>query len=179
MPAAAKTAPCQGLKPFNNLDELLYQFYINLESDCLFETPVEELEEAWGTKIFNGRNMLAPENVRLENSSEFRGKPYLTEKDSFYIAIAPLKGNKRTFEIRITTEYAGRHNSLLPPNVFPRLLPEPRKSNMLILPGRHFETAFGSKTTPCSPTFFWQSSDGSRLIYYCRAYGLTVITITA
>ncbi|MDL2259637.1 hypothetical protein LJB99_02010 [Deltaproteobacteria bacterium OttesenSCG-928-K17] len=46
LPAAegGQVTPCKGLKPFNNLDELLYQFHINLDSDCLFTMPVEEHE---------------------------------------------------------------------------------------------------------------------------------------
>ena len=49
----AATAPCKGLKPYNNLDELLYQFYINLDSDCLFKMPVAELEKTWDIKILS------------------------------------------------------------------------------------------------------------------------------
>ena len=43
---------CKELKPFNNLDELLYQFYVNLVSDCLFDMPVEELQTIWHIQIF-------------------------------------------------------------------------------------------------------------------------------
>lgn len=37
--AAAEGKMCTNLKEIHNLDELLYQFYINLDSDCLFTMP--------------------------------------------------------------------------------------------------------------------------------------------
>lgn len=37
------TAPCKELKPYNNIEELLYQFYINKDSDCLFNMSAAEL----------------------------------------------------------------------------------------------------------------------------------------
>lgn len=83
LPAAAEpqTAPCKGLKPYNNLDELLYQFYINLDSECLFEMKVEDLEKAWGVKILNDDNLSNGDYSR----TDFIDKPYRTEKMLFIL----------------------------------------------------------------------------------------------
>ena len=86
-PAAAadpRTAPCKGLKPFNNLDELLYQFYINLDSDCLFEISTKELEEVWNIKILDDERA-KPKNFYPLSETEFYNKPYKSEKDTFYL----------------------------------------------------------------------------------------------
>jgi len=89
LPAATdpRTAPCKGLKPYNNLDELLYQFYINLDSDCLFEMSVEELEKIWGVKILYLKRLQLgqpPTPTELRESSDFENRPYETEKDAFF-----------------------------------------------------------------------------------------------
>jgi len=110
-----KTAPCKGLKPYNNLDELLYQFYINLESDCLFEMPTAELEEAWDVKILD-KERAKSENYYPLSETEFYNKPYKSERDAFYIE----KGT--WFYIKITKEYYDRYGSLFPSGAPPKLI---------------------------------------------------------
>ena len=110
------SAPCKGLKPYNNLDELLYQFYINLESDCLFEMPIDELEEAWGIKILSSG---------LIFDSNFYYKPYKSEKDAFYVSISNRGGGMIDFKINITKDYYDKFATLFPDGNFPKLLPEP------------------------------------------------------
>ena len=121
--------PCKGLKPYNNLDELLYQFYINLDSDCLFKLPVKELEALWNVKIENvERSRRNPEYAKLlKESTDFFTKPYKSERDAFYISI---DGNseyyvRNVFKIKITKEYFEKHATLFPDGNFPRLLPDP------------------------------------------------------
>jgi len=120
-----KTAPCKGLKPYNNIDELLYQFYINIDSDCLFKMPIEELEKIWDTKI------LVPVDLegrfhRTYDASEFRNKPYRTERDGFYITA--LRGGRpgyNQFWIRLTSEYGPKSGGLYASGEYPKFLPKP------------------------------------------------------
>ena len=72
---------CKSLKPFDNIDELLYQFYINLDSDCLFTTPLAELEKAWDIKIDSQERIDAGQY----DINDFYKKPYKSEKDAFYV----------------------------------------------------------------------------------------------
>ncbi|WP_143325945.1 hypothetical protein [Vandammella animalimorsus] len=50
---AMKQAACKNLAPIKDIDDLLYQMYSNLDSQCLFEMPTSELEEIWGIRIFD------------------------------------------------------------------------------------------------------------------------------
>ena len=130
-PAAVteETAPCKGLKPFNNIDELLYQFYINMESDCLFEMSVEELEKVWGIKILDQKDgPPTQEYYDLIKGADFRGKPYLSAQDAFYVRISRKhKDEKKVsgFFIQMTDYYFERYGSLFPPDSPPQLLPPP------------------------------------------------------
>ena len=123
------STPCNGLKPFNNLDELLYQFYINLDSDCLFEMPVSKLEKIWDIKILSKERAQGYEYSELRMSAEFANKPYKSEKDAFYVKVVkgqnPEKPNSLQFWIVITKEYSKEHATLFPDGKFPKLLPKP------------------------------------------------------
>ncbi|MDL2259638.1 hypothetical protein LJB99_02015 [Deltaproteobacteria bacterium OttesenSCG-928-K17] len=123
-----KAAPCKGLKPYNSLDELLYQFYINLESDCLFTMPVEDLEKIWGVKILAKERAQGQSYSQVRDSVDFRNKPYLSEKDAFFIELnqGVLSTNKNLFTIVITREYFEKYGSLFPEGNIPWLLPEPK-----------------------------------------------------
>ncbi|MDL2260476.1 hypothetical protein LJB99_06365 [Deltaproteobacteria bacterium OttesenSCG-928-K17] len=132
--ADAKSAPCKGLKPYNNLDELLYQFYINLDSDCLFEMPISELEKIWDIKILSKERARGEEYSKLRRGKEFEMKSYFSEKDSFYVEIAEEiiadYGVKREFTLIATTEYYKKYGSLFPDEKFPKLLPLPSSSSI-------------------------------------------------
>ena len=122
LPPVAAITPCKSLKPFNNLDELLYQFYINLDSDCLFTMPVAELEKAWDIKILSDEHRGAD---GLDNN-DFYYKPYKSEKDSFYVETLGEGADKaRVFNVAITKEYYERHATLFPDSAPPKLIPEP------------------------------------------------------
>lgn len=107
-----RAAPCKGLKPFKNLDELLYQFGINLDSDCLFEMPVEELEKIWDIKILS-KERRKPKNYYPLSETEFYNKPYKSERDAFYVEMDPNSApGKNIFLIRITRDYQEKHGAL-------------------------------------------------------------------
>ena len=124
------TVPCKGLKPYNNLDELLYQLYINLDSDCLFNMSVVELEKVWGIKILD-EERFKPKNYYPLSETEFYYKPYKTEKDAFYVEAAhdENSGSLRWIGIKITEEYIEKYGTLFPDEKLPKWLPEPNRYN--------------------------------------------------
>ena len=114
----AESPVCKELKKINNLDELLYQFYINLDSDCLFTMPVEQLEEIWGIKI----------DVKGNSYMDFQGKPYKSDRDLFYVEkyTRGIGENLITgFIIKPTHEVYKKFGTLFPEGNFPKLLPPP------------------------------------------------------
>lgn len=175
----AKTTPCQGLRPFNNLDDLLYQFYLNLESDCLFEMSVAELEKAWETKILSVERLdFKQEAYQLRNGEVFFNKPYMSPKDAFYIEIEPDWGFNKRFAIKITKEYAAKHSSLYPGQKLPELLPEPIITISPQLMGtapRTIEELVVKKPSPFQYT--WYNSDKTRQISFTDSYGVSLIII--
>ena len=116
---------CRELKPVNNLDELLYQFYVNLDSDCLFQIPTAQLERIWDIKILD-RDRLKPGQslLQLLETPDYSKKPYSSEKDAFYVERIN-RGDSIMFRIAITNAYSKKHVTLFPDGSFPKLLPRP------------------------------------------------------
>ena len=186
MPAAAEeslpveslapSAPCKDLKPFNNIDELLYQFYINLESDCLFEMSVDELEKVWDIKIL-AKERLEPGQTLLQlwNSSDFRGKPYKSEKDAFFVEVSHRYKTPylNEFRIIITNEYYDDYITLFPNGSFPKLLPNPLRvfSGKMIHGIKNPSKARSQRSFYAGDyksidlyTYFWLNSDSTKII---------------
>lgn len=46
-------AECRNLGKVNDIDDLFFQMYSNLDSNCLFEIPAEELESIWGLPVLD------------------------------------------------------------------------------------------------------------------------------
>ena len=137
---------CKNLKKVNNLDELLYQIYVNLDRDCLFTMPPTKLEKAWGIKILSEEHLQPGQTMsKLRNNVDFKGKPYRTEADAFYIRASRRKNRTIMFHIYITEAYDKAHATLFPEGNFPRLIPEPTKTLI----------EFG-----CDPTPRLRSKDG-------------------
>lgn len=174
----AEENTCTGLKKVNNLDELLYQIYTNLDSDCLFTMPLNELEKVWGTKILD-RNNLEPGQRYFEvwGSVDFKGRPYHSEADAFYVE-ARREGSRTTkFIIVITEAYYQANATLFPEGNYPKLLPEPVK--MLRNPPIHYDVRRGDNESPVvSPRrpqnpgkyngeyiYFWLNTNHTHMIY--------------
>jgi hypothetical protein len=116
--SAAEDHPCKGLKPFSNLEELLYQFYIN-DNECLFTMPVNELEKIWDIKILSEERR-KPKNYYPLSEIEFYNKPYKSERDAFYIEMdTNKKAGQEFFLILITRAYYEKHGTLFPDGSFP------------------------------------------------------------
>ncbi|MDR2947148.1 MAG: hypothetical protein LBV79_10450 [Candidatus Adiutrix sp.] len=183
--SAAQAAPCKGLKPYNNIDELLYQFYINLDSDCLFEMSTAELEEAWGIKILD-EERFKPINYYPLSETEFYYKPYKSEKDAFYVEITSSESNQygaKTFTIRATEDYFEKYGTFFPDEELPTTLPVPTDyeraelQQLCVFPdiakiNGHFPG--GTPNTDCySPA--WQRPFGKITL---RAYGKITVSQT-
>ena len=126
--AMAEEKMCADLKKVNNLDEMLYQFYVNLDSDCLFTMPLAELEKAWGIKIMSRDRLQTNQKLfELRSSADFRGKPYHSEADAFFVEAYRKDSITLTFTIYMTKAYDKAHATLFPEGNYPRLLPEPIK----------------------------------------------------
>lgn len=131
----AEENTCTGLKKINNLDELLYQIYTNLDSDCLFTMPLAELEKAWGIKIISEeRRQPGQKLFEIRESIDFGGKPYHAETDAFYVEAYHRVNGPREFSIRITETYYKMHATLFPEGNFPKLLPEPIEKQVISPP---------------------------------------------
>lgn len=176
-------APCRGLKPFNNLDELLYQFYINLDSDCLFYMSVAELEKIWDTKILSDERSVPGEF----KASDFAQKPYKSEKDAFYLEVKGGKeGRPNSFYIHITEDYYKDHATLFPDGHLPRLCPEALKIYNTSTPEGW---TLGSPSPPIPNSgginfsmrfyhYYWLNSRGTNMILLDGFYGVDHIFIT-
>ena len=66
---------CKNLGKVGDLDDLLFQMYSNLDSHCLFEMPVGELERIWGIPVYDYTlpTDTASEEVNRRNSEEMDG----------------------------------------------------------------------------------------------------------
>jgi len=176
----SQEAPCRGLKRYKDLDELLYQFYINLDSDCLFKMPVEDLEKIWDTKILDerNRNEIPYEISYLYKSVDFAGKPYTSERDAFYLEIVANRDNKSAFKIHITREYDDMYRTLLPIGRLSKFLPWP-----IIESYDHYNDSTPwwrertGKPGTSSVLFYWYSSDKKHAISFTWSHGLTMIKI--
>jgi len=172
-------APCQGLKPFNNLDELLYQLYINLGRNCLFQMSTEELEKSWDIKILDRSRKLTGQS---RASSDFYNKPYKSEKDSFYVEISRHPANFRAtlIYINITKEFKNKHFSLFPIGTSPKLLPKPQEFYSMLNNG--YNPTYKSTVEDDRPgwsgyEYFWSSSDGWQMLWYSPSYGINRIVM--
>jgi len=183
VPAVAdpKTTPCKGLKPFNNLDELLYQFYINLDSDCLFKMPVAELEKVWKTKIasYKRSNSTATKVVASLNE-DFWGKPYKIERDIFFIeAVLDDELNTESFIIKKTREYEAKEDTLLLNDYdYPEGFSKPQKTyysgrNVPMIVGQRFpDSRPGKYRDNTFHMYYWVNSKQTRMIRLLGEFGI-------
>ena len=170
--AMAEGKMCADLKKVNNLDEMLYQFYVNLDSDCLFTMPMSELEKAWGIKIMSLERLQPGQTVtELRDSVDFRGKPYHSEADAFYIQASRFENRTKSFVIYITEAYYQAHATLFPEGNYPRLLPEPIKKRLDRPPHGYISPDDEPLPFPKTPGvynryyfYYWLNSDKTNII---------------
>lgn len=159
---------CTNFKKVMDLDELLNQFYSNLERDCLFVTPLSELEKAWDIEILD-EDRLSKEGNFMKLVVGFSDKPYRTSSDAFYLSLSSK--HPRKFTIYITNAYYFKHQTLFPNGNFPLLLPKPaqqmdREPNTFTscIRDYDFETREHSGVYEKSKVYYWVSNDQKRMI---------------
>jgi hypothetical protein len=186
---------CKDLKPFNNLDELLYQFYINLNSECLFKMSAAELEKIWGIKIFSDeRPEKGQARYQLRMGSDFKNKPYKSEIDAFFVVMSRSRRNRdanvNEFLIEISETYYDKYGTLFPDGNYPALLPNPHIdiSQKEIYPTRPGGPDESKPSRPRPPinvgkynmtdfSYYWSSFDHTREIRLDGTRGVTRILI--
>jgi hypothetical protein len=173
-----KKIPCRGLKPFNDIDELLYQFYINLDSDCLFKMPLEELEAIWQINIVSNAKRDPEYLKKIKERSDVK-KEY---NEAFYVAAYHDKdGDLTEFRISITESYLNLYGTLFINGHFSKLLPRPLKTFRQGVP----KYCKPSPNNPVDSTssrenfvYYWLNSDQTRLIYLedrCNVTGISIM----
>lgn len=126
--AAADGKMSSDLKKVNNLDELLYQLYSYLDSDCLFTMQLTDMEKVWGIKLLSREHLALEEKTEdLRNSSYFAGKPYRSEIDAFNVQVSRRENKTIAFNIYITKANDRAQVTLFPMGNYRILLPEPIK----------------------------------------------------
>jgi hypothetical protein len=170
--SAAQAAPCKGLKPYNNLDELLYQFYINLDSDCLFMMSTTELEKIWGITILDDERF-KPINYYPLSETEFYFKPYKSEKDAFYVESIQPNDYTHIFRLRATKEYLEKKQFFFYGGKMPKLLPEYIPSEHSTLPPCNLQDFDITVYHKCSAPG-WYSSTNHRKIVLASPYEIII-----
>lgn len=57
---------CKDLGKVTDIDNLLYQFYSNIDSQCLFEIPTQELQNIWAVRIYDYTDLTLDERTTLQ-----------------------------------------------------------------------------------------------------------------
>lgn len=115
---------CKNLHKVKDIDDLLFQFYSNIESQCLFEMPTQELEKIWGIRILDyiGASSDKKDKLNIEYHLTWENK------DGLFLTKEDFERGIPAFSINITKKYrndnAGWGGSI-GQGQFPKLLPPP------------------------------------------------------
>lgn len=117
---------CQNLHKVEDVDDLLKQFYDNIDSHCLFEMDTKELERIWGIRVFDFYDLQSQFWKNVEEHSK-------TGEGIFVLKRNLAKGV--VLEIMYTEQYYKQNNSnwggSLGLGQFPKYLPQPDKISAL------------------------------------------------
>lgn len=115
---------CNNLHKVQNIDDLLAQFYANIDTLCLFEIPKKELEKAWGLRIFETDLQNITEQTSSEIAAMFKyhnnenGIYIMTGSDNYGYFFEPIV-SKKFLEVNQkiwgNTELSESTVSILPP----------------------------------------------------------------
>lgn len=146
--AKKSSQSCQNLYQVIDIDDILKQMYDNIDSDCLFKMPANELEKIWGIKVFD-LNTLTEPRVTIEKFAQSYQALYVTRHTSSS-GITSLKvlSSYPTYSLGGSFVY-GRFPYYLPPpkiykhenyEVFGRVYPVPEDiyANMDYKPMRDY-----------------------------------------
>jgi hypothetical protein len=153
------TAMCRGLKPFNNLDELVHQIYINLNDDCLFKMNPKKLAEIWHIPTIVYTDTNNPSKSFIEE------KKSLSKDDHDYLALlaygVDINTGSDDFFILVDIRKKANAGPLFPgeKNEYPSFLPE--------------SLICGATYSRHPHRLWWLSSDKKRIMVLMGGYGLT------
>lgn len=126
--AKGTTATCPNLAKVNDIDDLLFQFYSNLDNQCLFEMPTEELEKIWGIRVLDYVNRSYDEKDILNREYQRIRK----NEDGFFVSKRNYEHGISAFDISLTDRYIDKNKgwgSSVGKGQFPKLLPPPQIVN--------------------------------------------------
>ena len=108
-PSSSKVSePCKNLGKVNTIDDWLYQVHSNINSQCLFEMPVSELERIWGLPIIDDTkvNWGMMNNLQANQMIQFH-KMKRSQARTFYVIKDVQADNKKLvyFEMVIDSQY--------------------------------------------------------------------------
>lgn len=83
---------CQNLSKITDIDDLLYQMYSNIDSQCLFKMDTQALEKIWGIPIFDYVKNRTEEEVNIQIE---RRKQVEEREDTLYITKSVRHDNKK------------------------------------------------------------------------------------
>ena len=134
--AAAVSHSCKNIALVSSTEHLLYQLYSNLDSACLFESPPDALENAWGIYVTD---------LRDEKRSSFRDRAqshklpkYSKLSKNIGVLIEKFEDGKLQLSVDAIGEGAALDSSILSTqDKFPDLLPPPeREYNPVMIVGK-------------------------------------------
>lgn len=121
--------PCKNLGKVHNIDDWLYQVYSNIDSQCLFEMPVSELEKIWGLPVID---WTASVSADLEEVRFAQNRARMDKAETFYIFKQMDGGDglgKISFQIVASDKYYEKnqhsYGGSLGAGLLPTQLPSP------------------------------------------------------
>lgn len=125
---------CNNLHKVKDIDDLLLQFYSNIDNQCLFDMPTQELEKIWGIRVLDyiatspeKRGALRGNLNREVQKIRANGKGLFVKKVDFEHGVV-------AFDINLTNKYLEENEGWggsVGKGKFPELLPPPQRVNDL------------------------------------------------
>ncbi len=94
--ANINTYGCKNLHKVTDIDDLLKQMYDNIDSHCLFEMDIDDLEKVWGIKIFSDQKGIRDEEY----------KQYKKQANAFYLLKVDYRKRGNSFTVRFTDKFS-------------------------------------------------------------------------
>lgn len=119
---------CKNLQKVKDIDDLLFQFYSNLDSQCLFAMPTQKLEKIWGIRVLDyiGASSDKVNDLNIESQERWENKEGLfVSKENFEQGIP-------AFHIRVTHKYVDKNKGWggsAGKGQYPKFLPAPQIVN--------------------------------------------------
>lgn len=113
---------CKNLGKVTDIDNLLYQFYSNIDSQCLFEIPTQELQKIWAVRIYDYTDLTLDENIALNKE---RNEIMIKTPNMLIVSKTEFKGDI-TFHVFMGEKYNQKGwGGSIGNGDFPKLLPTP------------------------------------------------------